>query len=76
MFLIADDERRVIDTRGRVLGFVIRGKFTQRPNVADNGEWVEPDKVYSDGLSPLEMEHVSETIQRNTLRGNQSGEES
>ena len=73
MFLIADDERRVVDTRGRIVGFIIRNKFTQSANVADDGSWVEVDKVYSDGLSPLELEIVSEVIESNNLKKETNG---
>ena len=67
MFLIADDDRRVSDTRGRVVGFVINGKFTQEWHFSQ----YDSDKAeapYANGLSPLEMEMVSETIQRDKHR--------
>jgi len=63
MFYVADDDRRIVDSRGRVVGFVMpNGKFTQ----FDLGEFNEAP--YNTGLSPLELEMVSETIQRDKHR--------
>lgn len=67
MFLIADDDRRVIDTRGRVVGFVVDGKFSQSFSYWQ-GDSDHAEPPYSNGLSPLEMEMVSETIQRDKHR--------
>jgi hypothetical protein len=45
----------VLDALNRVVGFVVEGRFTQ------NG----CDFCYSHGLTPRELENVSETLQRN-----------
>lgn len=63
MFYVADDDRRIVDSRGRVVGFVMpNGKFAQ----SDLGEFSDPP--YNTGLSPMELELVSEIIQRDKIR--------
>lgn len=48
-------EGAVMDGLNRVVGFVIKGRFTQKGC----------DPHYSCGLTPREIESVSETLQKN-----------
>ena len=52
MFKIKDN--RIIDASGRVVGVVKDGVFSQR----------ECDAYYKNGLRPMELEQVSEAMQR------------
>ena len=67
MFYVADDEKRIVDSRGRIVGFVRGEKFTP---FEWNGTLIGRlnDDPYRQGLSPMELELVSETIQRNKIR--------
>lgn len=49
------DKMTVIDGLNRVVGFIVNGRFTQ----------ARCDPHYACGLSPREMESVSEALQKN-----------
>lgn len=68
MFYVADDDRRIVDSRGRVVGFVNGEKFTQYRTGVGGGIVEASEDPYLHGLSPLELELVSETIQCNKIR--------
>jgi len=65
MFLVADDNVRVVDRQGRVVGFIFRRGFTQlNPDDMETNNGL-CDKPYDVGLSPFEMEMVAEVVERN-----------
>ena len=66
MFYLSEDKTVVLDSVGAVVGYYQYGKFCQvRKNRTKEKLQVDKcDKVYSNGLSPLEMEQVSELLQR------------
>ena len=66
MFYLSDDKNTVLDSQGAVVGYYQHGKFCQvRKNKSKDAAWLDKcDKVYSNGLSPLELEQISELLQR------------
>lgn len=58
MFIVSSDRKKVVDFSGRVVGYLKGDKFLQ-----NDGENM-CDPYYSNGLHPLEMEQVSEAIQK------------
>jgi hypothetical protein len=63
MFYLSEDKKIIKDSFGDKVGFFVNGKFcqilkqkNQKPIIADNR--------YLEGLSPLELEQVSELLQR------------
>ncbi len=72
MFYVSDDEKMIVDSRARKVGFLRNGKFAQF--VSEMPQLQKPDEPYFYGLSPLELEMVSETIQRNKMKEVTSGE--
>ena len=68
MFYVTDKKDRVIDTSGRTVGFLYGEKFRFESTV--DSKVVRADYPYNLGLSPVELEFVSEAIQRmNRKRG-------
>lgn len=63
MFYLSEDKKIVKDSFGDKVGFFINGKFCQVLR-QKNQKPVLCDSRYADGLSPLEMEQVSELLQR------------
>lgn len=60
------DKKIIVDSFGDKVGFFVNGKFCQilrqknnKPIVADNR--------YSEGLSPMELEQVSELLQKQKI---------
>lgn len=51
---------KILDTSNRVVGIVVDGKFRQNN---------ETDYAYRNGLSPLELEQVSEVMQSARIIG-------
>jgi hypothetical protein len=66
MFYLSEDKTVILDSLGAVVGYYQHGKFCQvRKNKTKERLQVDKcDRVYSNGLSPLEMEQVSELLQR------------
>lgn len=58
MFKVSNDKKRIIDYNNRTVGFIINGRFTQ----------YKCDHFYRIGLTPIELEKISEVIQRNGIR--------
>jgi hypothetical protein len=58
MYKITSDKTKVVDYNNRVVGFIIEGRFTQ----------YRCDKFYRVGLTPMELEKISEIMQRNGIR--------
>lgn len=55
----------VVDGAKKVVGFISNKRFTQDDFVFDNsGKCGKVDIQYRDGLSPLELEQISELLQR------------
>ncbi len=63
MFYLSEDRKVVKDSFGDIVGYLNGGKFTQ---VIRDGKTVKRDcdKPYLNGLSPLELEQISELLQR------------
>tara|TARA_B100000131_G_C18018755_1_gene573659 strand:+ start:896 stop:1090 length:195 start_codon:yes stop_codon:yes gene_type:complete len=57
MYKITKDKKRVVDYENRVVGFIIDERFSQ----------YKCDKYYRVGLTPLELEKVSEVMQRSGI---------
>lgn len=57
MYKITKDKKKVVDYTNRVVGFIINGRFTQ----------YRCDKFYQIGLTPLELEKISELMQRSGI---------
>lgn len=68
MFYLSEDKTVVLDSLGAIVGYYQYGKFCQvRKNKNQDKTWLEKcDKIYSNGLSPIELEQVSELLQRKT----------
>lgn len=62
MFYLKDKEI-IVDSFGDKVGFFINGKFSQVLR-QKNQKPIVVDTRYSEGLSPLELEQVSELLQK------------
>ena len=63
MFYANKQKTEIKDSDGRIVGFIRDGKFSQTYRKKWNS--IECcDKVYLSGLSPIELEQVSEAMQR------------
>lgn len=62
MFYLSKDKRTITDSFGDRVGFFINGKFCQF--LKQNNQKIFADQRYEDGLSPIEMEQVSELLQK------------
>lgn len=63
MFYLDKDNKTVVDSFGDKVGFVKSGKFCQVYR-EKNKKTELCDKQYINGLSPVQLEQVSELIQR------------
>jgi hypothetical protein len=63
MFYLSDDKKIVKDCFGDIVGYVLYGKFTQTIRDGNNIK-KDCDSPYSNGLSPLQLEQISELLQR------------
>jgi len=54
MYRLTKDKTKIIDYERRIVGFIIDGRFTQ----------YGCDKFYRVGLAPMELEQISEVMQR------------
>lgn len=57
MYKINSKKDKILDYNNRVVGFIIKGRFTQ----------YGCDKFYRIGLTPLELEKISEILQRSNI---------
>jgi len=55
MYRLTKDKTKIVDYNNKIVGFIIDGRFTQH----------QCDKFYRVGLTPLELERISEIMQRN-----------
>lgn len=58
MYKITNDKKKIVDYNNRVVGFIVDGRFTQ----------YRCDKFYRIGLTPIELEKISEIMQRSGIR--------
>jgi len=63
MFYLSEDKKTVIDSFGDKVGFYKNGKFCQVFR-EKNKKTEVCDKHYMNGLSPIQLEQVSELLQR------------
>lgn len=55
----------VLDSSGKVVGFISGKCFTQDDFLVDkSGKYVKVDTQYRDGLNAMELEQISELMQR------------
>jgi hypothetical protein len=59
MFKLDKSKRKMLDSSDRVVGYVINGYFTQNGLI---------DPSYQSGLTALELEQLSEAMQRSLSR--------
>jgi len=59
MFYLNTDKTTVVDHDGAIVGFVVKGKFRQ----VDHGGKI-CDLKYRKGLTHMELEQISEAMQR------------
>lgn len=63
MFYLSKDKKIIMDSFGDKVGFFINGKFCQV--IRQKGDKpASADARYAEGLSPIELEQVSELLQR------------
>lgn len=67
MFYLDKDNKTVVDSFGDKVGFVTNGKFCQVYR-QKNQKTELCDKPYANGLSPMQLEQVSELIQRARMK--------
>jgi hypothetical protein len=58
MYKLTKDKTKIVDYNNKIVGFIIDGRFTQ----------YRCDKAYRIGLTPLELEKISEIMQRSGIR--------
>lgn len=58
MYSVSKDKTKIVDYNNRIVGFIIDGRFTQ----------YRCDQFYRIGLSPMELEKISEIMQRANIR--------
>jgi hypothetical protein len=63
MFYLSKDKKTVTDSFGDKVGFFVNGKFCQVLK-QKNQKPILVDQRYAEGLSPLELEQVSELLQK------------
>lgn len=57
MFYLSKDNTKILDSQQKIVGFITKaGKFTQTQSGCDY--------IYKDGLCSMELEQVSEILQR------------
>jgi hypothetical protein len=57
MYTLSKDKTKIVDYKNRIVGFIIDGRFTQ----------YRCDKFYRVGLTPIELEKISELMQRSGM---------
>lgn len=67
MFYLSEDKKIVKDSFGDIVGYVNNGRFTQvirsqQFNIKNIKK--DCDAPYLDGLTPIQMEQISELLQR------------
>ena len=55
MYRLTKDKTKIVDYNNKIVGFIVDGRFTQH----------QCDKFYRVGLTAMELEQISETMQRN-----------
>lgn len=60
------DKKIIVDSFGDKVGFFVDGKFCQILRQKNNKP-VVADHRYSEGLSPIELEQVSELLQKQKI---------
>lgn len=63
MFYLSKDRRTITDSFGDKVGFFIDGKFSQVLK-QKNQKLLLADTRYESGLSPIELEQISELLQK------------
>lgn len=63
MFYLSKDKKIIMDSFGDKVGFFVNGKFCQILK-QKNQKPIFADTRYEEGLSPIEMEQVSELLQK------------
>ena len=58
MYYMNKEKTAIVDYNNKVVGFIIKGRFTQ----------YRCDIEYRIGLTPMELEKISELIQRSNIR--------
>lgn len=61
MYKLTKDKTKIVDYNNKVVGFIIEGRFTQ----------YRCDPSYRIGLTPMELEKISEIMQRNNIRASE-----
>ena len=67
MFYLSKDKKIVMDSFGDKVGFLQDGKFSQILK-QKNKNLIFADSRYENGLSPMEMEQVSELLQTQKIK--------
>lgn len=63
MFYLSKDKSKILDGRKLTVGYIYNGKFSQSQRNAND----EPCcKDYTNGLTAMQLEHISELLQRST----------
>jgi hypothetical protein len=57
MYKISKDRNKVLDYNNKIVGFIVDGRFSQ----------YRCDPFYRVGLTPMELEKISELMQRTKL---------
>lgn len=60
MFYLVED--KILDASANVVGFIHNGKFVQVKKEGGNTRVCDP--LYRSGLKPIELEHISELMQK------------
>jgi hypothetical protein len=58
MYRISKDKSKILDYDDRIVGFIVDGRFTQ----------YRCDQFYRIGLTPFELEKISEVMQRSKIK--------
>jgi len=65
MFYLNKPKTIVYDGSDKIVGFIIQKRFTQDDfSIDKSGRSVKVDILYNDGLSGMELEQISELMQR------------
>jgi hypothetical protein len=59
MFKLDKSKRKLLDSSNRIVGYVMNGRFTQLGLI---------DPAYHNGLTAIELEQISEAMQRSLSR--------
>lgn len=58
MYRLNQEKTKVLDYNNKIVGFIVDGRFTQ----------YRCDRDYRIGLTPIELEKISEIMQRSGIR--------